>query len=232
MNNLQFNQIVTGLTNLTNAIQAQAAAPAPPAREASFAKIIDFYGDTQDPIGWLQDFETACQANNVTDVRKQQIVGAYLKGAAGTWLTNKRATIANWPTQWNPNAPNDVNDQVALFTFQFKQQFRTVDKIYEWQQQLNQRKQLPTESVEQYSAAVRELLRRIDPNNTYPEHLKVILFVDGLKPEIKFFVNPARPATLDAAIHTAQLYGSSYQQFTGPTANTMTTSLLNITTML
>ena len=50
MNNQQFNQMVTGLTNLTNAIQAQAIAPAPPAREASFAKIIDFYGDIQDPI--------------------------------------------------------------------------------------------------------------------------------------------------------------------------------------
>ena len=102
--------MVTELTNLTNAIQVQAAAPAPPAREASFAKIIDFYGDIQDPIRWLQDFETACQANNVTDVRKQQIVGTYLKGAAGTWLANKRATIVNWPTQWNPNTPNDIND--------------------------------------------------------------------------------------------------------------------------
>jgi uncharacterized iron-regulated protein len=125
-----------------------------------------------------------------------------------------------------------VADQTASFTFQFEQQFQTVDKIYEWQQQLNQRKQLPTESVEQYSAAIRELLRRIDPNNAYPEHLKVMLFVDGLKPEIKFFVNPTRSVTLDAAIHTAQLYGSSYQQFTGPTVNITATSLLNIPAML
>jgi hypothetical protein len=93
--------MVTELTNLTNVIQVQAGA-APPARETSFAKIVDFYDDTQDSIGWLQDFESACQANNITDVRKQQIVGAYLKGAARTWLANKRATTANWPTQWNP----------------------------------------------------------------------------------------------------------------------------------
>ena len=61
--------MVTGLANLMNAIQTQAGA-ASPARKASFAKIVDFYGNTQDPIRQLQDFETACQANNITDVRK------------------------------------------------------------------------------------------------------------------------------------------------------------------
>ena len=49
----QFNNLMLGLTNLSNAIQAQTAAPAP-ARELSFAKITDFFGDSQDPIGWLQ----------------------------------------------------------------------------------------------------------------------------------------------------------------------------------
>ena len=83
MNINQFNNLMDGLTNLSNAIQAQTAAPAPP-RELSFAKITDFFGDNQDPIGWLQDFESACQANNVADARKTTIVGAYLKGSAGT----------------------------------------------------------------------------------------------------------------------------------------------------
>ena len=70
----QVNQSIT---------QHQTAAPAP-ARELSFAKITDFFGDSQDPIGWLQDFESTCQANNVADARKTTIVGAYLKGSAGT----------------------------------------------------------------------------------------------------------------------------------------------------
>lgn len=225
INTAQFNTLVNGLGNLVTALNGQGRG------EAKFAKIIDFYGDTQDPIGWLQDFESASQANNISAARKRQIVGAYLKGAAGTWLASKRVTNANWPTQWDPTDITQQNDQLASFTYQFKQKFRTVDKIYEWQQQLNQRKQLPTETVEQYSAAVRELLRRIDPDNAYPEHLKVMMFIEGLRPEIKFFVNPTRPANLDNAIHTAQLYGSSYQQFTGPSVTTATptaTSLLNI----
>ena len=83
MNADQFNNLMNGLANLSNAIQAQTAAPAP-ARELSFAKITDFFGDSQDPIGWLQDFESACQANNVADARKTIIVRAYLKGSTGT----------------------------------------------------------------------------------------------------------------------------------------------------
>jgi hypothetical protein len=224
----QFNNLMNDLANLSNAIQAQTAAPAPP-RELSFAKITDFFGDSQDPIGWLQDFESACQANNVADARKTTIVGAYLKGSAGTWLANKRMTTPNWPTQWNPATAGNQVDEAASFTHQFKLQFRTVEKIYEWQQQLNQRKQLPTESVEQYSSAIRELLRRIDPTNAYPAHLQVMLFLEGLKPEIKFFVSPSRPATLNDAIQTAQLYDSSYRQVSQlDNQTTITPSLFNI----
>ena len=146
-----FQQLVTGLNNLVNALGQGN-------REAKYAKITDFYGDTQDPVGWLQDFENTCQANAINDNRKMQIVGAYLKGTAAIWLANKRL-IENWPTQWNPANANHVADQNASFTYQFRLQFRTQDRVYEWQRQLKERKQLPGESVEQYAAAVRELLR-------------------------------------------------------------------------
>ena len=93
-------------------------------------------------------------------------------------------------------------------------QFRTQDRVYEWQRQLKERKQLPGESVEQYAAAIRELLRRVDPDNNYPVHLQVSQFIDGLRPEIRFFVNPTRPATLEDAINTAQLHNANFQQYT------------------
>ena len=79
---------------------------------------------------------------------------------------------------------------------------------------MKERKQLPGESVEQYAAAVRELLRRVDPDNNYPVHLQVSQFIDGLKPEIRFFVNPTRPAILEDAINTAQLHNANFQQYT------------------
>ena len=55
-----FQQLVTELNNLVNALGQGN-------REAKYAKINDFYRDTQDPIGWLQDFENACQANAISD---------------------------------------------------------------------------------------------------------------------------------------------------------------------
>ena len=55
-----------------------------------------------------------------------------------------------------------------------------------------------------------------------------MLFLDGLKPEIKFFVSPSRPATLNDAIQTAQLYDSSYRQVSQINNTTTTPSLFNI----
>ena len=110
-----FQQLLDGLNNLVNALGNNNNNN----REARYAKITDFYGDTQDPVGWLQDFENACQANVISDNRKIQIVRAYLKGAAATWLANKRLLTHDWPTQWNPTNNQQVN-QLASFTCQFK----------------------------------------------------------------------------------------------------------------
>jgi hypothetical protein len=65
VNAVQFNNLVANLNNLATAIQNNQGRG-----EAKFAKIVDFYGDTQDPIGWLQDFENASRANNISDIRK------------------------------------------------------------------------------------------------------------------------------------------------------------------
>ena len=59
-----------------------------------------------------------------------------------------------------------------------------------------------------------------------------MLFLEGLKPEIKFFVSPSRPATLNDAIQTAQLYDSSYRQVNQLNSQTTTTpNLFNILIM-
>ena len=81
-----FNNLIAGLGQLTAAIQAQVAAAVPavpggpivPAvRETSFVRIDPFYGDSQDPISWLEDFENAATANRLTDNQKLQVVPAY-----------------------------------------------------------------------------------------------------------------------------------------------------------
>ena len=65
INNAQFNTLVNNLNQLATAIGNNQGRG-----EAKFAKIVDFYGDTQDPIRWLQDFENASRANNISDLRK------------------------------------------------------------------------------------------------------------------------------------------------------------------
>ena len=62
---------MNSIGQLVAALQAQhAAAPAGQGataiRETSFVRIEPFYGDSQDPISWLEDFENAAAANGLT----------------------------------------------------------------------------------------------------------------------------------------------------------------------
>ena len=77
--------LVHAMTALVTTMQAQQAAGHPP-RESNVTKIDPFYGNEQDPISWLEEFEKVYTANNYTDARKLQVVQAHLKSTATTWL--------------------------------------------------------------------------------------------------------------------------------------------------
>ena len=82
------DNLLAGLNNLTQALTAQAAAignqPAPVPRTLNLVKIEPFFGDSQDPIGWLEDFENATNTNGMNDTDCVRIVAVYLKGSAHT----------------------------------------------------------------------------------------------------------------------------------------------------
>src|SRR3954468_16820436 len=88
--------------NLVNALRGLLAAPA---RKTSVVKIDPFYGDEQDPISWIEEFEKAAVANNYSDARKLDIIQAYLKGTAATWLHERQADANTHPALWQ-HAPN------------------------------------------------------------------------------------------------------------------------------
>ena len=95
----QLDQVILGIGNLVNAMQQHQQAPqAARPREISLVKIEPFYGDDQDPIGWLEDFEKAAITNGYTEARKLAIVRAYLKGTAAAWLTQRMQDPATNPT--------------------------------------------------------------------------------------------------------------------------------------
>ena len=88
---------VQALVNAITALPAPAA-PVQQPREFSVVKIDPYYGDEQDLISWIEDFEKAATANNYTDVRKLQIVAAHLKGTAATWFYDRQQNNATNPT--------------------------------------------------------------------------------------------------------------------------------------
>ena len=93
----------------------------PPLRTTYTVEIPTFSGGNQDPIGWLEDFQRACNANGITDARKLQIAPAHLKGPASTWWTTNQALPNgnnNRITSWNDN--NDNTDFIHNFPIAFQ----------------------------------------------------------------------------------------------------------------
>ena len=67
------------LVNNTNAINN------PPWRELRVVKLPYFYGGSQNPISWLEEFTKSCNANRINNAHKIEVVPAYLKGPAASW---------------------------------------------------------------------------------------------------------------------------------------------------
>src|SRR5256714_6978916 len=216
-----FNNLIAGLGQLTAAIQAQVAAavlavPGGPivlaVRETFFVRIDLFYGDLQDPISWLEDFENAATANRLTDNQKLQVVSAYLKGAAATWFTERRADPATAPQHWGHQVEwNAAQITVTLWQL-FINYFRTEAKLALWQRELDIHQQGPTESVEGYATKLCDLIRRVDLANDLPERFRVSFFLRGLQPKYQFHVLPTQPNTLIETVATARQFESSYEQ--------------------
>ena len=104
---------VQALVNAITALPPPVAAPIQQPCEFSVVKIDPYYGDEQDPISWIEDFEKAATANNYTDARKLQIVAAHLKGTAATWFYDRQQNVTTNPTSWVHNI-GDNAAQIAL----------------------------------------------------------------------------------------------------------------------
>ena len=153
VNAQQFNNLINQLTVLGNALQ-----PGPQAaREASVVKIDPFFGDEQDPVSWIEDFEKAATANNYTNARKLQIVQAYLKGTATTWLYKRQQSPATNPTAWEHQQGANAAAIATTFRQPFVDHFRTEAKVAGWQQELTNHQQLSL-TVDQYAAKLRNLI--------------------------------------------------------------------------
>jgi urease beta subunit len=200
-------QQVQALVNAITALPAPVIQPC----ESSVVKIDPYYGDEQDPISWIEDFEKAATANNYTDARKLQIVAAHLKGTAATWLYDRQQNAATNPTTWVHNAGDNAAQIALTFRQPFINHFRTEAKICEWQQELTSHQQLAM-TIEQYASKLRNLIRRVYPNGDLPVQAQISQFVQGLQPHLKFHVQTSSPQNLDQAIAAARRFETGYRQ--------------------
>ena len=85
------------------------------------------FSGNEDPVAWLDEFNRAANANNMSDTRKLQIVSAYLRGIAANWYQQAIQVNNNWPADWTGNNNN-------AFSYVFLTQFKTSTQIISWQQ--------------------------------------------------------------------------------------------------
>ncbi|EXX66919.1 hypothetical protein GLOIN_2v1869520 [Rhizophagus irregularis DAOM 181602=DAOM 197198] len=202
--------LTQALPNTNNALAGNTQAIAnPPRREGKVAELPYFYGSNQDPVAWLEDFTRSCNANGIANVRKLEVVPAYLKGAASTWWNANQALPNNNPNKivaWTGN--NNNTDFIVNFPAAFRMQ--TLIKI--WTTELEQRRQQPGEDVNTYVAALQELYRRVETNAfAYPEAIKARKFVNGLLPDLYVTVKPHNDQTWNAAVDRAKAYELTHQ---------------------
>ena len=102
---------------------------------------------------------------------------------------------------WFNTSPDLVDKAYPELSAALKEQFHSASDKWLLRQKLNDRKQLPTESVSEYASDIRRTCQRID----LPRSECVNYFVQGLKPEIKNYVVLQRPGTLEEAENHAKL---------------------------
>jgi hypothetical protein len=75
--------------------------------------------------------------------------------------------------------------------------------VASWQYELINHQQLSF-TVEQYASKLRNLIRRVYPENNLPEQAQIAQFFQGSQPHLRFHVQTASPHTLEDAITTSR----------------------------
>jgi hypothetical protein len=191
------------LNNNTNAINN------PPRRELRVAELPYFYGGSQDPISWLEEFTKSCNANGIADARKIEVVPAYLKGPAASWWTTNQALPndnANRITVWIDGNANNTN-----FVVNFLAAFRSQTLVEIWTTELERRRQQPGKNVDTYAAALQELYLRVEHGAfNFSEAMKAQKFVNGLLPDLYVNIKPHNDQTWTGAVDRAKSYELTY----------------------
>ena len=88
--NPQLQQVLYHFNHLVKALEKDQS------KESFLVQIPIFKGGEQDPLYWLNEFETSCSVNNIQEARMLTIVPAYLKGIAQSWWRTINTQVQFW----------------------------------------------------------------------------------------------------------------------------------------
>src|SRR6266496_2989908 len=121
------------------------------------------------------------------------VVASYLKGTA------------SGGREWE----NSLN-QGHSFKHLFEKQFCDPFKMSQWKHQLRNRKLRPGETIDEYTSAMEELWKRIDPKRRRTELDKISEYIEGLRSEFIVPVQSAMPQTVKEAVNKAKTTETAY----------------------
>src|SRR3989337_2359324 len=90
------------------------------------------------------------------------------------------------------------------FVEQFKKEYCGVHKKAQWKKELRNLRQGPQETVETYTAKIKELWHRIDSDEIRDESDRVMEFIEGLRNEFIIQIQGIIPQTVEEAVDRAK----------------------------
>ncbi|CAG8820074.1 11188_t:CDS:2, partial [Gigaspora margarita] len=157
----------------------------------------------QNLLTWLDEFDEACVANHISEVRRFDILPSHLKGPAYTWWRNIAYTVRSW---------NDATRPRHSFTHLFEQQFCTMHQQNQWVVKLRSRQQGLGETVNEYYNELERLYRKADPTGRYLFIDRIRQFMDRLRQELREPVEMECPTTLQQALKKAKATEAAYSR--------------------
>src|SRR6266508_735695 len=148
------------------------------------------------------------EANNVADGRKVAVAAAHLRDAAAEWYEADKANINRY-----------INNNSGSFIRRIRARFTSDAQKDQWYAELHQLKQVPEQSVDDYTNKFQRLQRKTDANGRTPIANVIQQFLTGLNPTMAPIVYATASAILQAAIDTAKRYEAGFMMTQPKTSN-------------
>lgn len=173
------------LATLTSALKLSTQTPSFPA--SSSVPLPKFSGDGSEDVNeFLANFERTARFYKLSEDRRTETFPLSLTGNANVWFNT------------TPGLSGKDFEHLAQA---LKTQFHSDSDVWLLRQKLNERKQLPSETVSEFAAAIRRLAQRIN----LPRSECINYFIQGLRADLKNFVILQRPTSFEEAEMHAKL---------------------------